>query len=70
MIGLHACNKIITNGPSSVDTILIRILILTSRSSNITFLYSTPISHRKMESIDQGVCPIIDRNQMFMDTDA
>jgi hypothetical protein len=30
----------------------------------------TPISHRKIGSIDPGICPIIDGNQMFTDTEA
>jgi hypothetical protein len=29
----------------------------------------TPISNRKIGSIDPGVCPIIDGNKMFTDTD-
>jgi hypothetical protein len=35
-----------------------------------TFLSSPPIRHRKMRSINPGVYPIIDGNEMLTDTDA
>jgi hypothetical protein len=33
-----------------------------------TFLQQPPIRHRKIRSIEPGVCPIIDGNEMFTDT--